>query len=88
MLIFLTIDALFGFVAPIAASKINVKVDWSSRLFSQNFNIRIKHVFSCNNVRHVPGGIVGNLKNQSYIDEVLRPGVLHFLCQNQCTNQA
>ena len=47
-------DALFGFVAPLAASKFNVKVDWSSRHFSQNFNIRIKHGFSCNNVRHVP----------------------------------
>ena len=34
-------DDLFGFVAPIATSKINVKVDWSSPHFSQNFNIRI-----------------------------------------------
>ena len=56
MSIFLSMDALFGFVAPIAASKINVKDDWSSRHFSQNFNIWIKHVFLCNNVPHVPGG--------------------------------
>ena len=47
-------DALFGFVAPMAASKINVKVYWSSRHFSQNFNIRMKHGFSCNDVCHVP----------------------------------
>ena len=55
MSIFLYMDALFGFVAPIAASKINVN-DWSFRNFSQTFNIWIKHVFSCNIVRHVPGG--------------------------------
>ena len=61
MSIFLSLDALFGFVAPIAASKINFKVDWSSRHYSQNFNIRIKHVFSCNNVCHVPGGYSGKL---------------------------
>ena len=47
-------DALIGFVTPIAALKINAKVDWSSRHFSQNFNIRIKHRFSCNYVHHVP----------------------------------
>ena len=46
--------ALFGFVASIAAYKINVKVNWSSSRFSQNFNIRIKHGFSCINVRHGP----------------------------------
>ena len=51
--IFILIDATFGFVAPIAASKINVKVDWSSHHFSQNFNIRIKHGFSCINVHRV-----------------------------------
>ena len=55
--IFLKINALFGFVAPIAASKINVKADWSSRHFPQNFiihfNIPIKHEFSCTNFRHV-----------------------------------
>ena len=44
---------LFGFVAPIVAQKTNVKVDWSSRHFSQNSNIWIKHGFSCANVRHV-----------------------------------
>ena len=54
-------DALFGLVAPIAALKINVKVDWSSRHFAQNFNIPIKHVFSCNNFRHDPGGYSGKL---------------------------
>ena len=54
MSIFLSIDALIGFVAPIAASKINVKVDLFSLHFSQNFNIRIKHGFACSNVRHVP----------------------------------
>ena len=45
------------FVAPIAALKINVKVDWSSCHFSQNFNIQIKHGFSCIDVRLVPGGV-------------------------------
>ena len=50
----LSIDAFYGFETPIAASKINVKVDWSLRHFSRNFNIRIKHRFSCNNVHHVP----------------------------------
>ena len=54
MFIFLSIDALIGFVASIATEKINVKVDWSSLNFSQNLNIWIKHGFSCNNVRHVP----------------------------------
>ena len=61
---FLSIDALFGFVAPIAASKINVKVDWSSRHFSQNFNIRIKHGFSCNNVRQCLSEDVKNRERQ------------------------
>ena len=32
-------DALFVFVAPIAALTIKAKVDWSSRHFSQKFNI-------------------------------------------------
>ena len=41
-----------------AASKFNIKVHWSSRHFSQNYNIRIKHRFSCNNVRHVPREIL------------------------------
>ena len=50
--------ALFAFVAPIAALKINFKVDWSSRQFSQNFNIWIKHGFVCNNVCYVPMGIL------------------------------
>ena len=35
------------FVAPIAALKINVKVELSSRHFSQNFNTQINHRFSC-----------------------------------------
>ena len=47
---FLLIDALFGFVVPIAASTINVKVDWSSRYFLLNFNIRIKHGFRAKTV--------------------------------------
>ena len=70
-------DALFVFVAPIAASKINVKVDWSSRHFSQNFNILINHGLSCIDVSLVPmeilqtegdksGGYRGNL-DQSII---------------------
>ena len=96
MFIFLSMDALFVFVTPIAASKINVKVDWSSRHFPQNFNIRIKLGYTCNNVRHVPREmfktdlvvILGNLMSQSYMDEVLRPVVLHFLCQNQCKYRA
>ena len=46
------------FVAPIAALKINVKVDWSSCHFSQNFNIRIYHGFSCIDVSLVPWGIL------------------------------
>ena len=54
MSICLSIDALIRFVGPIAAYQINVKVDLSSLHFSQNVNIRIKHGFSCNNVRHVP----------------------------------
>ena len=44
---------LFWFVAPIVAQKTNVKVDWSSRHFLQNSNIRIKHGFSCAKIRHV-----------------------------------
>ena len=44
---------LFEFVAPIVAQKTNVNVDRSSRHLSQNSNIRIKHGFSCTNVRHV-----------------------------------
>ena len=35
-------DALFEFLAPIAAEKINVKVDWSSCHFSQNCNVWFK----------------------------------------------
>ena len=54
MSIFLSIDALIEFVAPKAAQKINVKDDWSSRHFSHNFNISIKHGFACSNVRHFP----------------------------------
>ena len=46
------------FVESIAALKINVKVDWSSRPFSQNFNIRINHGFSCIDVSLVPRGIL------------------------------
>ena len=90
MSIFLSMDALFGFVAPIVASKINVKVDWSSPYFSQNFNTRINHVFFFRAITFAMSlvSIVGILMNQSYMDEVLRPVVLHFLCQNQCKNQA
>ena len=47
-------DALFGFVAPIAASKNNVKLAALHAIF-RKINIRIKHGFSCNNIRHVPG---------------------------------
>ena len=65
-------DALFVFVAPIVALKINVKVDWSSRYFSQYFNIRINHGVSCIDLSLVPwellktegdrsGGYRGNL---------------------------
>ena len=46
------------FVAPIAALKNNVKVDWSLRHFSQNFNIRINDGFSCIDVSLVPRGIL------------------------------
>ena len=62
---------LFGFVAPIVDQKTNVKVDWSSGQFSQNSNIRIKHGFSCANVRHVlremlksEGDISGNYRGK------------------------
>ena len=51
-------DALFVFVAPIVALKINVKVDWSLCNFSQNFNIRINDGFSCIDVSLVPWGIL------------------------------
>ena len=77
------------FVEPIAALKINVKVDWSSRPFSQNFNIRINHGFSCIDVSLVPRGILktegtdlvvieGILISQSYMAELLMPVVLQF----------
>ena len=86
------------FVAPIVALKINVKVDWSSCHFSQNFNIRINHRFSCIDVSQVPREILkteatglvaieGILISQSYLDELLMPvAVLACisLCQNQC----
>ena len=78
-------EALFGCVAHIAASKINVKVDWSSHQFSQNFYNLVKHGFSCTNVCHVPRDMLktegkipgvyrGNLISisQSFMDEVLR----------------
>ena len=90
---------LFRFIAPIAALN-NVKVDWSSRHFSQNSNIRIKHGVSCTRVRHVllemlktEGDISGdyiwgNSISQSYMDEMLRSAVLSFLYQNQCKYQA
>ena len=82
-------DALFVFVAPKAALKINVKVDWSSRHFSQNFNILINHGLSCIDVSLVPmeilqtdgdrsGGYRGNSISQSYMDVLLVPVVLHF----------
>ena len=58
MSIFLSIDALIEFVAPIAAVKTNFKVDLSSLHFSQNFNILIKHGFAFSNVRHVPREIL------------------------------
>ena len=72
-------DALFVFVAPIAALKINVNVDWSSQHFSQNFNIRIDHGFSCIDVSLVPREILkpratdpavieGILISKSYIE--------------------
>ena len=72
MSIHLEMDALFVFVAPKVALKINVKVDWSSCHFSQNFNTRINHMFSCIDVSLVPreilktkgdrsGGYRGNL---------------------------
>ena len=40
-------------VAPKVALQFNVKVGWSSLNVSQNFNLRIKHGFSCINVRQV-----------------------------------
>ena len=52
-------------VAPIAALKINVKVDWSSRHFSKNFNIQIKHGFSCTNVSQVPREILKTESDRS-----------------------
>ena len=84
------------FVAPIVALKINVKVDWSSCHFSQNFNIRINHGFSCIDVSLVPREILkteatdlvaieGILISQSYM--LLMPVVVLScisLCQNQC----
>ena len=74
-------DALFGLVAPIAALKINVKVDWSSRHFAQSF--RSSMCFRVIAFAITLVVIVGNLANHSHMDEVLRPVVLHFLCQNQ-----
>ena len=95
---FIFMDALFLFVAPIVALKINVKVDWSSCHFSQNFNIRITddHGFSCIDVSQVHReilkteatdlvAIVGILISQSYM--LLMPVVVLScisLCQNQC----
>ena len=75
------------FVTPIVALKINVKVDWSSYHFSQNFNIRINHGFSCIDVSLVPWEILktkatnlvaieGILISQSYMDELLMPVVV------------
>ena len=46
------------FVAPKAALTINVKVDWSSRNFSQNFNIMVNHGLSCIDVSLVPKEIL------------------------------
>ena len=40
------------------ALKINVKVDWSSRHFSQIFNIRIDHGCSCIDISLVPREIL------------------------------
>ena len=54
MTVFLYNDALFGSVAPVAALKIHVKVDWSLLHFSQKFNLWSKHRFSYVNVRKVP----------------------------------
>ena len=86
------------FVAPIVALKINVKVDWSSCHFSQNFNIRINHVFLCIGVSLVPREILkteatdlvaieGILISLSYMDELRMPVAALpciLLCQNQC----
>ena len=80
------------FEAHIAALKINVKVDWSSRHFSQNFNIQVNHGFSCIDVSLVPRGILkteganlvvieGILISQSYMAELLVPVVLQFSVQ-------
>ena len=84
-------DALFVFVAPIAALKINVKVDWSSCHISQKFFTRINHGFSYIEVSLVSWGILklratylvvikGILISQSYMVELVMPVV----CQNQC----
>ena len=83
-------DTLFRLVAPIEAYRVNVKVDRSSRHFSQNFNLRSKHGFPRVNVRQVPRDVAtylvvieGHLISQSHMDEVLRSVVLIFLCENQ-----
>ena len=46
------------YVAPRVAFKINVKVDWSSRHFSQHFNIRIDHGILCIDVTLAPPEIL------------------------------
>ena len=45
---------LYLSLAPKAAKIINAKVDWSSLLLSQNFNLHIKLGFSCINVHKLP----------------------------------
>ena len=72
-------DALFAFVAHRAALKINVKVDWSSRHFSQNLNIRINHVFPCIDVSLVPREILKTEGDRSggyrgYLDQSIVHG--------------
>ena len=89
---------LFGGCSTFSVLKFNVKVERSSRHISQNFNIGIKHGFSCIIVRKVSWYLgrrlnpmatvwwikMGNLISQSNMDMVLRPAVLPFLYQNQC----
>ena len=87
-------DVLFVFVAPIAAYKINVKFDWSSRFFSQNFNIWIKHGFSCINVSQAHWDFRDRGRHLVVIEEILNcqrtgmscwcPLSCLLMCQYQC----
>ena len=95
MAIFLYNVALSESVAPIAASQIHVKVDWSSLHFSQKFNLRSKHRlhtltmltfarslgrWRCLKPRTTDLVVIErHLISQVYMDEVLRSVVLLFV---------